>query len=553
MQSKVLHGRREGQVKDRGLEDWQQQQSIGLTAQGIDPRSVLVVQPKDWKRIQDNLTRYDREAELAKQKAAERENLHETSKNLVKHWENTNEGIRLKKLQARKLREEKEEEERKKIDIEEARLQAEKRREAIERAKTLQYYQTDRVKEFHGALLLTEVLKERDAQIDLKKKKKNWEAEQDEHLHRLKQRQIEEQIKIEHEKAQKRFQSKRATAEFQLLQVQDHIDESLKIKDEDVVEGKNIKEQVEIYEAAKAAIQKQKRADKVKLMETYKTDMQLKQEHKKEEKIREKEEDKEINRFVNAKKKMIKMRQATEAELFQKFQDYTEEMRQKLHEQITQKVDDEDTRIAKAVEEREKKRLMEEQMKEENKLKTLEAIGGHRMATLKQAEREKIEQIKKDKEILKSRVKEDTTYHRSMEEKKRKEKGKAITVKNFLLEQMDTKNVKATAELQDKLEYDKKNLQLIVKEEEQFQEYAQKVIGEAKANDRNTFPLVKAASAGPGGGRGPKFVGNGGLRPSYPVADATGVQLPFYRKDGETHSKAYGHVGRSGKRIGFTW
>ena len=52
---------------------------------------VLVVQPKDWKRIQDNLSRYNKEAEEAKLKRAERERLHETSKHMVKSWENTNE------------------------------------------------------------------------------------------------------------------------------------------------------------------------------------------------------------------------------------------------------------------------------------------------------------------------------------------------------------------------------------------------------------------------------------------------------------------------------
>ena len=40
-------------------------------------------------------------------------------------------------------------EEKKLIDIEEAKYQAEKRKAAIERAKTLQYYKTDRVKEYH--------------------------------------------------------------------------------------------------------------------------------------------------------------------------------------------------------------------------------------------------------------------------------------------------------------------------------------------------------------------------------------------------------------------
>ena len=36
-----------------------------------------------------------------------------------------------------------------KVDVEEAKYQAERRKEAIERAKTLLYYQTDRVKQFH--------------------------------------------------------------------------------------------------------------------------------------------------------------------------------------------------------------------------------------------------------------------------------------------------------------------------------------------------------------------------------------------------------------------
>ena len=58
-------------------------------------------------------------------------------------------GQRLQKLEARKLREAQEEEEKRAIDIEEAKYQAQKRKEAIEKAKTQQYYQSDRVKQFH--------------------------------------------------------------------------------------------------------------------------------------------------------------------------------------------------------------------------------------------------------------------------------------------------------------------------------------------------------------------------------------------------------------------
>ena len=62
-------------------------------------------------------------------------------------------GQRQKKLQARKLREEKDEEERKKIDLEEAKFQAKRRKEAIEKAKTAQYFQTDRIKSFHVMIM----------------------------------------------------------------------------------------------------------------------------------------------------------------------------------------------------------------------------------------------------------------------------------------------------------------------------------------------------------------------------------------------------------------
>jgi hypothetical protein len=49
----------------------------------------------------------------------------------------------------RRVREQEEEERKKVLDVEEERLAAERRREQIEKAKQLQYYETDRVRTFH--------------------------------------------------------------------------------------------------------------------------------------------------------------------------------------------------------------------------------------------------------------------------------------------------------------------------------------------------------------------------------------------------------------------
>lgn len=49
----------------------------------------------------------------------------------------------------KKIREEEDEQRRKLLDIEEEKLAAERRREHIEKAKQLKYYETDRVRTFH--------------------------------------------------------------------------------------------------------------------------------------------------------------------------------------------------------------------------------------------------------------------------------------------------------------------------------------------------------------------------------------------------------------------
>lgn len=62
-------------------------------------------------------------------------------------------GQRQKKLEAKKIREQIEEEKRKLTDIEEAKYQEQKRKEAIDKAKSQLYYQTDRVKGLHVSMI----------------------------------------------------------------------------------------------------------------------------------------------------------------------------------------------------------------------------------------------------------------------------------------------------------------------------------------------------------------------------------------------------------------
>ena len=64
----------------------------------------------EWKRIEGKLLSWKNPTpSRAVEEQRRKEALHEHSKSIVQHWENTIEGQRLKRLEARKIREDKEE------------------------------------------------------------------------------------------------------------------------------------------------------------------------------------------------------------------------------------------------------------------------------------------------------------------------------------------------------------------------------------------------------------------------------------------------------------
>ncbi|CAF5219610.1 unnamed protein product, partial [Rotaria magnacalcarata] len=135
-----------------------------------DLRRMCIITKNDLNRIYENLDHRQRSKDAIQQEIARKKEIAERSAQVTKHWTNTIAGARERKLEMRKIREQEEEDRKKLLDIEEEKLAAERRREHIEKAKQLKYYETDRVRTFHSALLHTEVLKERDLQIEMKKR-----------------------------------------------------------------------------------------------------------------------------------------------------------------------------------------------------------------------------------------------------------------------------------------------------------------------------------------------------------------------------------------------
>ncbi|PVD29918.1 hypothetical protein C0Q70_09177 [Pomacea canaliculata] len=545
-----MHGRRKGNA--RATPELPQAPGGMILPDGTDLRQMTVLSKAEWLRIQEELNRRHIEEEQLKRIRNEREEQKKRSKEMVKNWSNTFYGQSQQRLEARKAREAKEEEEKRLIDIEEAKFQAEKRKAAIEKAKTQQYYQTDRVKNFHSALILTEVLKEREAQIELAHlKAKASEGEEEEWLNQM-NKEHEYAMQKEHSAAFRRMQAARDNQEFVKKQIREHLKQKDLVDAENIAEGEELKRLTIAYEVEKERLknlkldeQMQTNHENTRQIEDVKKMNDLKA-------MREEEEDEECRIFAAAKRKMMKLSSEREKEIYLNKQRRLDRIREKLAAQMKQKISDEDERIERVLREEEEKYIETEKEKETKLRKTLQDIAEHRSKQMLEMEEKKKQARKEELEGVELRKAADEIFRRNEMEKMERYLEDNKKNKEYLFLQMNER--KANDEAERDLSMDKANQELMKKEEEQFQEYARKVITHCEQGGRNVYPLRKAAVEGIGGGLGPVLPGRGGIRPSYMVQDVSGRQMPHYqRSTTEDVKKLIGGKTATKIRLGFVW
>ncbi|XP_060784831.1 cilia- and flagella- associated protein 210 [Neoarius graeffei] len=519
----------------------------------VDLRDMIVLPTSEWRRIQDSVNRVNKQHEDLIAAARQREAMHLRSKEVVKNWSNTIAGQRQKKLEAKKIREEIEEEERKQIDREEAKFQEQKRKEAIERAKTLQYYQIDRVKGFHSALLMTEVLKEREAQIALKKRKENASKDVDKEILAMITQKEALALQQEWQKALDRKQKCLAVAESLKQQIKEHE----QAREEEIMEKKKEAEELErfkeLYIKEQTEREQKKQEEKRNIMEAYREHLANKKIIQSAEAEEQELEEDRRNLFVKAKGKMMKLRKEKEAEMFREFQRHREALVEKLAAYHQEKTINEEELISQAAAEAEAKQDKQHHEKEEKKAAMLKSIAEHRDAVQKELEYKKQEEKQKAIEMLNSKKASDMIFLQKQLIKAQKMKEAAKLLQDAHVHQMAEKHAQEQCMKNQEQEFEARNAELIAEDENQFQNYAKRVIEKTSEAQRNTSILQKATKKGIGGGLGPVF---GGVRPSYLVQDQSGVQLPSYACSSTQGIKELNEttdIQESKKRLGFTW
>ncbi|KAM7017344.1 cilia- and flagella- associated protein 210 [Passerculus sandwichensis] len=463
-----------------------------------DLRQVIVLPKAQWERIQGCIRKAPYTDEKKEQeevdldsKDAGKEDARNATLNLIKQ-----------KLQAKKLREEKEEEERKLLDLEEAKFQAAKRKEVIDRAKTYLFYQDDRMRQFHSALLLAKVLNERDAQVEFLKsrlvdtKKKDYEEEQ---------RRFKEHILSEQEKAHQHYMNKQALCKDQLQQIKEREHLADLAKEEKKREEEELQRSVQLYQLETQRQKEKEHEEKLarrKLYHAYLNDQKI---IKAIEEQNQMEEDERIKAHFKAKEIIARMRKKKEAEMRRQVQEQRDKIISQLAEQMSEALRKEDGRLARdaaRIEAEEEKKRKEKEAKQKA---ALESIAEHRATEIKLKE-EKERQEKEEAEKERDRLMEEARIHMEMENKRKHGRDEANReVQKIHLQQMAEKQARKEQEKQADLDYNAQREAIALYKEQEFQKYAKELIETESKTTHHLYPLLKACESGRGLGHRPFF------------------------------------------------
>ncbi|KAM3853729.1 cilia- and flagella- associated protein 210 isoform 2-T2 [Vipera latastei] len=511
---------------------------------GVDLRHITILPKAEWQRIQDSLTARARETAriLAEKKA--RKDLHLKSQALVKNWTHTIAGMSQQKLKAKKVRQEREEEEKRKTDLEEAKYQAQKRKEKIEEAKLQQYFENDRVKNFHRALLHSEVLKERDAQIEFKKQYKN--------LYKSKNEAIEHErlkaVQLEEEKAKMQHMKRLQIANDQLAQIKEHERLANKSKLEEKKEREEIQALTKLYQSEMQEKEQAEREAKVKRRQAHLAYVADQVTLKAIETQKQEEEDERIQICFRAKQAMDKLKKAKEEELHRLMEEKRERITNRLLAQMKKKMGDEDERIARENAEIEEEQAKELKAKEEKLQADLKSIAEHRINVIKmKEEKEKEERLEGQKTLIEL-MEADRIYQELEKDKIHRNYCASLKLQEAHVAQIAEKIAREESEKQQDAEYVRQKELIALCREQEFQKYAKKIIDEQSKTTQNLYPLHKRLPegiptfSGPGYSEGQQCCEKRAIQPSYTGETAQEMKLLNEQKYDETKA-----------RLGFTW
>ena len=408
----------------------------------------------------------------------------------VANWKNTIKNATKLKLEKEKNEFIKKEAYRQKLDEEERKYQNMRYNLSLQKAHEYYFNSKDIVKSFNTSLFYSDILKERDKQIEINKTKRlQDEKEKERWILKDKEKMIEYDLK---ELEKKKLRKTKSEAEMNIIKQQFNnvkYKRLLELQD-NYVEGELIKKQAQLD-----VLRERKNREMIKLEQIKKNEefVQLNEELKKEaekRKLKEIEEEKKIELEAKKKDEMEFIKRKKEQEKFNEKLKRQQKLIDVQFENLKKIKEEQERRVNKDVEIRKAKDENEYQKKIEKRNKLIKDIEEQRLATMKRKEEER------EKERI-SELNEIEEIRRKINEEREKEKNEYLLRKQKVKDlhehyrkQIEEKKKKAFNDFVNEKKDGMQKRDMINKEEEDFFKFAEGKIKSYHEQGKNIIPML---------------------------------------------------------------
>ncbi|CAG9317488.1 unnamed protein product [Blepharisma stoltei] len=453
-------------------------------------KNVAVISASDLDRMRRTCLGIDPAEQEQKLRQAERQELHEKSRVRMKNWGNSVDAIREKKELERFKKFEAEELERRRLDAEEEALNQEKRRQAIEYANKILHDEGDQVKAFHSKMFLSDVLQERELQLEINKKKKDNQKEVEERWVDLEHQQLKEYDEALLKKIEEEERKKKETQKILKDQLVSNKEKIVRKLQDEYIEGKLMKKKaIKDLQAEKREELERRKAAIAAQNETKKMNEHF-QELKRLEQERIKEEERKIEEYAKQKEEVMNMRKRREEQKFKEKLETRQKMIDARIEELSKIKSNEDQRLQNQVQEAEQKAKETFEKKQQRHNDMMTQIERSRQHQIDRKKQEKEQEKMEDKEFAqfwKERM-QDLNEMEKNEAEERRDRAKAQQL--YHKKQMDYKARKVEQEALLEEELARQSAQIMEDEQNQFNSYAEKCLKEWAENGKNITPMI---------------------------------------------------------------
>ena len=449
--------------------------------------SQSVISLSSLREIQNIITPVPTKAELRKSVDDEIKKLSDAR---VSQWKNTIKNASKIKLEKERAEFIKKETYRQKLDEEERKYQNMRYNLTLQKAHDYYFNSKDIVKTFNTSMFLSDILHEREKQIEINKSRKlQKEKEEANWVLKGKQQMVEAELK---ELEKKKLRKIKSEAEMNILKQQFN---NVKYKrllemQDNYIEGEMIKKQ-----ARMDILRERKNREMVKLAqikqneEFVKLNEELKKEVEKRKQV-ELEEDKKIELEAKKKEKMENIKKQKEQEKFNEKLKRQQKLIDVQYENLKRIKEEQEKRVNKDIEIRMAREENEEKIKIEKRNKLLKDIEEQRLENLKRREenrmKQKMEEMNEIEEI-----------RRKINEEREKEKNEYLMRKKkvkdlheYYRHQIEEKKKKALNDFIIEKRDGLQNREMINKEEEEFFKFAEEKIKSYHEQGKNIVPML---------------------------------------------------------------